>query len=267
MRAFAEPGWYRDPLRAQAQRYWDGQEWTPWVFWRDHLGLDWPNDPDHWVVMRAPTTFNLGRGGFVVRRRPRLALSPPIYHPGFLLGRRRIRTIVWKHRVLAFVPLVLLVIGVGMFVWFLGSSPPPTRPIPTVNSSWIAAMTRRTKPIGAPHRYRDGVSVNAVGYQLTASESGATRDVDVEIEVCADYRGANVPGAVAIETANGRRHHGTTSTRAPMFVGGFVQGGCRRGWITVAIPSTAKPINVVWGGGHRARVRWRLRRARAKIED
>ena len=43
--------------------------------------------------------------------------------------------------------------------------------------------------------------------------------------------------------------------REPAFEGGVVRAGCRRGWITVAVPTDAQPTQFDWGGFGRGHAR------------
>jgi hypothetical protein len=262
LRALADPGWYPDPLHLTWTRYWDGAGWTPWVWCRDGLALDFNGDPDIWVATDAPATFNLGLGGVTIRQRPWLWLPPPLYNEHVLLGKRRVDRLVFKWQALALVPMLVGLLVVTLLVSNPWAESSRAEPDSVALSNMFGRDTPQpaaaTAPVGQWHRYDDGVSVRVIGYTITPSEPTRTdRDLDVDVEVCTRSGVAIVQSSITVVTADARYvGRESDTTHEPAFRGGSLRAGCRRGWITAVVPADAQPTEFDWGGFGRGHARW-----------
>ena len=112
--AFGRHGWYRDPVGRYTGRYWDGAQWSPWVWRRDQLSLDAPESAK--LVARR-TEFVPGIPCVWIQRERRKWLPPPIVAVRALRGWRGRLVVVAKN--IAVFTLALLVGVAG--VWYLST--------------------------------------------------------------------------------------------------------------------------------------------------
>jgi Protein of unknown function (DUF2510) len=117
----AQPGWYDDPQDSNAQRYWDGQNWTPHrqrknttPTTRDPAPLAPPPPPPFPPPPAAGTTRSDGLGPYLDKVRPHVAKGQQ-----FWSGLSRQSKIVF-----AVVGLVVIVIVFAFSAYLFGSGGP-----------------------------------------------------------------------------------------------------------------------------------------------
>ena len=87
LRAYCAPGWYSDVTGRFPKRYWDGQLWTPWVWWRDTLLLDHPTGGGNWFTLHRKNTRVTPQPVVIITELHQKWLPPPLYREGHLWSR------------------------------------------------------------------------------------------------------------------------------------------------------------------------------------
>jgi hypothetical protein len=248
LRAMAEPGWYPDVTGRFGHRYWDGVEWTPWVWQGDTLWTDHPHrSGSYWVRVRRGA-LRLGQPMIIIDHDPRSWLEPPLYAPARLRSRgRRWRNLAREQWRIA-IPLTVglaFALGIAALIAVRGSNGEPRGPS-TVHT------------VGGVARYPDGAEVVVLAWE--GDTPGSRSEQSVLVKVCAGRRSVRV-GAENIIVTGFRRDpfvaHPSTAREPALRSGDVPAHQCTEGW--VAVGTTGAPVSAVsWGDEGRPLHTWYL---------